>query len=250
MHTLRTRFKQEIVAEFLPPTRKLKQQRVIILLSGMPSVPSKKHLMEFLSKKGFWVFFPRYRGTWESEGKLFKKSPHLDVIDVIDALNSGFVDLWNNTRYKLKPDQIILLGSSFGGAAGLLASTDQRVDKAFLFSPVIDWQKSGKGEPIDSLTKFTEHAFGNSYRIDKSGWKKIKSGKFYNPVNAISQLTGSKIFLVHARDDLITPYQNTKDFAEQTQSQLLTLPRGGHLSSKLLLTPRIYNHFKKFVNRK
>jgi integrase len=63
----RTRFKQQIVAEFLPPLRPRKTQKVIVLCDGMPSIPRKQPLMEFRAGKGFWVVYPRYRGAWESE---------------------------------------------------------------------------------------------------------------------------------------------------------------------------------------
>lgn len=38
----RARFKNDIVAEFLPPARSGKKQNVIILCDGMPSVPRKQ----------------------------------------------------------------------------------------------------------------------------------------------------------------------------------------------------------------
>ena len=57
----RTRFKDEIVAEFMPPLRPRKNQRLIILCDGMPSIPRKQSLAEFLAGKGFWVIYPRYR---------------------------------------------------------------------------------------------------------------------------------------------------------------------------------------------
>jgi hypothetical protein len=41
----RTRFKQEIVAEFLPPARLSRPQRVIILCDGMPSIPRKHRVV-------------------------------------------------------------------------------------------------------------------------------------------------------------------------------------------------------------
>ena len=71
--TFRTRFKHQIVAEFLPPTRPRKKQKVIILCDGMPSMPRKQALMEFLAAKGYWVFYPRYRGSWESGGQFLRK---------------------------------------------------------------------------------------------------------------------------------------------------------------------------------
>jgi len=51
----RTRFMKEIVAEFSPPVRTRKKARVIILCDGMPSIPRKQPLVEFLAAKGFWV---------------------------------------------------------------------------------------------------------------------------------------------------------------------------------------------------
>ena len=51
----RARFKREILAEFLPPARSSKKQKAIILCDGMPSVPRKQPLMDFLSRKEYWV---------------------------------------------------------------------------------------------------------------------------------------------------------------------------------------------------
>lgn len=252
MYTHRTRFAKDIVTEFLPPLRPTKKQRVIIFADGMPTVPNKKQLLKFFSAKGFWVFHPRYRGSWESDGKFLAKSPHQDILDVIDGIHKNFISIWDynikdKKPFKLKPDQIILVGGSFGGPAMILASRDIRVDKTVVFSPVIDWNKPGKAEPLDLLAKFTEQAFGMGYRVAKNGWEKIKSGKFYNPAIHTKEIDGEKLFIVHAKDDDICPYSATKKFAEQTNAKLITLPSGGHLGSSLLLKPRFYKLFTKFI---
>src|ERR1700746_2695084 len=88
----RTRFKREIVTEFVPPAQSRKVQKVIVLCDGMPSVPRKQPLAEFLSKKGYWVFYPRYRGAWESDGVFLERSPHEDILDVIGQLPKGVTD--------------------------------------------------------------------------------------------------------------------------------------------------------------
>lgn len=75
----RTRFKQQIVAEFLPPAQPRRVQKVIIWCDGMPSIPHKQPLMEFLAGEGYWVVYPRYRGAWESSGEFLAKSPHEDI---------------------------------------------------------------------------------------------------------------------------------------------------------------------------
>jgi uncharacterized repeat protein (TIGR03803 family) len=47
---------------------------------GMPSIPRKQPLSEFLAAKGFWVIYPRYRGAWESSGEFLAKSSHEDIL--------------------------------------------------------------------------------------------------------------------------------------------------------------------------
>src|ERR1035437_8100126 len=89
----RTRFKEQIVAEFLLPSQPRKKQKLIILCDGMPSIPRKQPFSEFLAAKGFWVIYPRYRGAWESGGEFLAKSPHEDILDVLDELPKGLKKL-------------------------------------------------------------------------------------------------------------------------------------------------------------
>src|SRR5579872_2881127 len=120
----RTRFKKQILTEFTPPARVGKKQRVIVLCDGMPSIPRKQPLAEWLAAKGYWVFYPRYRGSWESGGEFLAKSPEEDIRDVIDALPHGFKDLWTGNIYKIQPDKLFVIGASFGGPAAILLSRD------------------------------------------------------------------------------------------------------------------------------
>src|ERR1700746_3993349 len=120
----RARFKKEIVCEFLPPVRSGKKQKVIVLCDGMPSIPRKQGLSEVLAAKGCWVFYPRYRGAWESDGEFLKTSPPPDIRDVIDELPKAVRDLTFGKKFTLKPDEIYVIGGSFGGAAAVLVSLD------------------------------------------------------------------------------------------------------------------------------
>ncbi len=253
MYTLRTRFAKDIVTEFLPPARATKKQRVVILAEGMPTIPDNKPLMELLSKKGFWVFSPRYRGAWESDGKFMQRSPHEDILDVIDGIHKNFISIWDynlgdKKTFKLKPDEIILAGSSFGGPAVILtAAQDKRVTKTIAFSPVIDWADPGQDEPLDLLAKFTEQAFGQGYRTTPNGWAKIKSGKFYNPVNVKNKVNGKKLLIIHAKDDTVVSYPATVKFAEDTGAKLISPSKGGHMGKSILLQPKFYKIFEKFI---
>src|SRR3989344_5961071 len=66
MQTFHTFFKKEIFAEFMVPLRP--SQKVVLICSGVPGVPTKRSLMEFFARKGYWAFHIRYRGSWESKG--------------------------------------------------------------------------------------------------------------------------------------------------------------------------------------
>lgn len=246
MHLLRTRFKKDIVAEFLPPARATKKQKVIIFCDGLPAVPYKKDLMLFFSKKGYWVFHPRYRGTWESGGTLLKRSPHLDILDVIDQLPRGFTDIWDKTKYKVRPDSLYVIGVSFGGPAAILASRDSRVTKSVAIASVVDSQAPSRKERLDKLYPFITEAFGNGYRISKANWQKLIQGKIYNPVNHIDEIDGSKLLMIHALDDKSVLAGPVKKFAKKTKPSLILLKTGGHLSTMVLTTPKIYKKLMTF----
>ena len=148
----RTRFKNEIVAEFLPPTRPRKKQRLIILCDGMPSIPRKQPLSEFLAAKGFWVIYPRYRGAWESGGEFLAKSPHEDILDVLDELPMELEEIAFGQRFRLAPHQVFVIGGSFGGASAILLSLDPRVSRVVANCPVVDWSILDSAEKAETST--------------------------------------------------------------------------------------------------
>ena len=269
-HPLRTRFKKEIVAEFLPPAsfrssrgkgKHAKRERVVIMCDGAPSVPSKRDLITFFSRKGFWVFHPRYRGSWESDGVFLRKSPEQDVLDIIDQLPRGFKSAEDGKKYFIKSSEIFIIAGSFGGPAGILASRDPRVNKVVCISPVVDWQAPSKAEPLKWwLGKFIGDAFGNGYRFKSSScssdgaaaanrtWKKLATGKFYNPVRHVAEIDGSKLLIFHARDDKSVRYNEVAKFARATGATLKLFKKGGHLSSKRIVFkywPQIAKFLKK-----
>lgn len=232
----RTRFKKEIVAEFLPPARPRKKQRVILLCDGMPSVPRKQPLVEFLSRKGYWVFYPRWRGAWESGGQFLQKAPQQDLADIIDELPRGVRELAFGKKFKLAPDEIFVIGGSFGGAAAILSSLDPRVNKVIANCPVVDWsilpEEQTKETSNPSYAAYIREAFGNGYRLSESNWNKLRSGIFYNPTHHIKELFPSKILMFHAKDDPYIPWRSVRDFAANAGIRLRLLPRGGHLKTE------------------
>ncbi len=231
----RTRFKGEIVAEFLPPARPGKRQKVIILCDGMPSIPSKQPLMKFLAAKGYWVFYPRWRGAWESGGQFLAKSPHLDILDVIDELPRGVRELAFGQRFTLSPHEVFVIGGSFGGAAAILCSLDARVKKAIANCPVVDWailpREQEKETSNPSYAAYIREAFGNGYRLSDKNWDKLRGGEFYNPAHRIGEITPSKLMMFHAKDDPYILWKVVDRFAKRTAVKLKLLSRGGHLGT-------------------
>jgi dipeptidyl aminopeptidase/acylaminoacyl peptidase len=247
----RTRFQKEIVAEFLPPSRPGKKQRVIILCDGMPSIPGKQPLSEFLAAKGFWVLYPRYRGAWESGGTFLGKSPHEDILDVLDELPKELEDIAFGERFRLAPDQVFVIGGSFGGAAAILLSLDPRVRRVVANCPVVDWSILDQAEKAEtskaSYADYIRQAFGNAYRLSDASWNKLRTGSFYNPWHHRNEIDGQKVLMFHAKDDPNVPYEQTKKFVEMTGAKLKTLQRGGHISTDYV-TRKYWHEVKKFFD--
>lgn len=235
----RTRFKSDIVAEFFPPARRRKTARLIILCDGMPSIPRKQALAEFLAGKGFWVIYPRYRGAWESGGEFLAKPPENDLRDILDELPKKLKDIAFGETFLLAPEQVFVIGGSFGGAAAILSSLDPRVQRAVANCPVVDWSILDKAEKAEtskaSYSEYIRQAFGKGYRLRDANWQKLRNGIFYNPWHHRKKIEGSKVLLFHAKDDPHVPYAKTQEFAKITRAKLKTLKRGGHISTDYIV---------------
>ena len=217
----------------------------------MPSIPRKQSLSEFLAVEGFWVIYPRYRGAWESDGEFLAKSPHEDIIDVMDELPKELEEIAFGQRFRLAPQQVFVIGGSFGGAAAILLSLDPRVKRVVANCPVVDWSILDEAEKAEtSRSNYAEYirlAFGNGYRLSDANWRNLRSGTFYNPWHHRKEIEASKVLLFHAKDDPNVPYARTKKFAEITGARLKTLQRGGHISTDYI-TRRYWSEIRKFFD--
>ncbi|MCX6785050.1 MAG: prolyl oligopeptidase family serine peptidase [Candidatus Komeilibacteria bacterium] len=244
MDTFRIRVKKDIICEVVKPSKP--SRRVIILARGMPTYPSKSELLFYFASQGYWVFCPRYRGSWESGGSFLKISPHQDILDVIDTLSPGFVDLLTGKKYQINNPAVYLIGGSFGGPAAILASQDKRVKKVVALSPVINWQVESKVERLDFMKKFVRSAFGFGYRYIDRDWDKLKTGKFYNPMAVINRLDAKKLFIIHAQDDEVVYIKPSQDFVKRLGCKFWWLKTGGHLSTSVLMELKFWNKISLF----
>lgn len=248
----RARLRKEIVAEFLPPSRPGKWQKAIVLCDGMPSIPRKQSLMEFLSGKGFWVFYPRYRGAWESGGQFLQRSPHQDVLDVIDSLSKPIREVTFGRVFRVQADQVFVIGGSFGGAAAILCSLDTRVKRVVANCPVVDWSILAHSEKAETsnpnYAAYIREAFGNAYRLTGRNWNKLRSGAFYNPSYHAREIDPKKVLMFHAQDDPYVPYSSVKRFADRTGVKLKSFRRGGHLSTEYIVR-KCWPEIKRFFDQ-
>ena len=215
----------------------------------MPSIPSKQPLARFLANKGYWVFYPRWRGAWESGGRFLEKSPHEDILDVISELPKGVKEIAFGRKFTLSPDEVFVIGGSFGGTAAILCSLDARVKKAVANCPVVDWsilpREQKKETSNQSYPAYIRGAFGNAYRLSDRNWDKLLNGSFYSPAHRLGEITPSKLMMFHAKDDPYIPWKLVDRFAKRAGVRLKLLPRGGHLST-VYIVQKYWPQIKKF----
>ena len=246
MYLKRTRLGKDIVAEFQEPVKK--SRKVVIFLDGMPTMPGKKKkMLQFFAKKGYWAFNPRYRGTWESGGDFLSKEPTQDVFDCIEALQKKFTSIWTKQEYKIVNPEFYLIGCSFGGPAAVLASKHKKVKKVISVAGVVDWTSESKEESLDFLETVTKASFGEGYRFDSKNFKKLKQGKFYNPIDQLKNIDAKKILLIHAADDDIVLVKPVLSFAKKIGAQTFIKNKGGHLSTSMMISWYNWRKIKKFL---
>ncbi len=153
--------------------------------------------------------------------------------------------------FQLSPDQIFVIGGSFGGAAAILSSLDPRVRRVIANCPVVDWKILDRAEKMETskenYAEYIRQAFGNGYRLADADWEKLRSGTFYNPWHHRSEITASKVMMFHAKDDPNVPYEGSRKFAELTGASLKSLQRGGHVSTDYIVRKH-WTQIKKFFD--
>jgi len=227
--SIRTRFAKDIVAEVFFPEKQT--SKVAVLAIGAPSGSSKKERLQFLVSQGYVAIYPRYRGTWESDGWFLEHSPADDIRDVVLELEKkkSVIDIATGEMVPVKVMAVHLFGGSFGGPAVLMNTHLPIVKKVIAYSPVIDWSVEGEDEPFDEFVRYACLGYGGAYRPKhQSDWQKLVRTDFYNPIAHVRKIDGKKVFIIHAKDDTNVPYDPVIPFAEKTGASYYLKPHGGH----------------------
>lgn len=232
MGVIRTNLADGIVCDIVLP--KQPATKLAVLAPGMPSNSNKRSWMHQLAKRGFASVLLRYRGTWESTGTFLDHDPTEDVLDIIKALKHPFTDVWTGESHNIDPQYTLVIGNSFGGAAAILATASDLVDKALAIAPVVDWTAPSESEPMDQLEHVVQTGYAGAYRFTHDNWLKLSRGEFYQPVANEHKIVPSKLSIIHAHDDTVVPIAPVQAFVQRTGCQHLFLKKGGHQINRQL----------------
>jgi len=94
------------------------------------------------------------------------KSPDHDIVDILDELPTELKEIAFGQRFRLAPDQVFVIGESFGGAAAILLSLDPLVKRVVANCPVVDWSILDKAEKAETTKESVERlAMGIGFRM-------------------------------------------------------------------------------------
>lgn len=212
----------KMVFEYLPSVNN--NRRALIILDGIPSVPKKEELLNIFSNQGYFVFYPRYEGTWESEGEFLAKSPTEEINRLIIKILEGIK--LNGVNFKAR--EVFLIGSSFGGAVALCLPEISMVKKVIVLSPVVDFTKLWS---LKTLSCFLRNNFPGAYRYAEENWKKLEKGEILNPRESLKKVSDyKKYFILGGEDDEEVKSKELRKFAKEFNISVKIYPQKTHLS--------------------
>jgi len=210
----------EMVVEYMNPTA----SKAIIILDGIPSVPRGEKLINIFASQGYCSFFPRYAGTWESEGEFLAKNPVIEIESLIKKIISG-ITLGERVFFS---KNIAVLGSSFGGAIALSLFQLPEIKKVIGLSPVIDFKKV---TGIETLSPFLKNFYPGAYRYSVRNWKKLIKGELISPKKNLERIRNPERYLIlgGAKDEEINKDELIQ-IGKKFRIPVRTYENLGHLS--------------------
>ncbi|MFW6282526.1 MAG: alpha/beta hydrolase family protein [Minisyncoccales bacterium] len=206
----------------------------IVILSGFPSSNNYKNEMNFLFEKGYNVFYPRYKGNYQSRGFFLNQNIAKEIYNFINELKKGEAkSLWDMEIKRFKIKNVILFAGSFGGAVACgVSALDKNISKLVLFAPVWDFNdyENLKGsQDLDKLTIFVKRAYSNLYRIKFTSFSKaiFKSKEcFPNIYLRKFRENKTKILIFHDPKDTSVPISHTLKMKKKYPFELIKHSKG------------------------
>ncbi len=237
----------DVFFEFLVHGREEGWKRdAIVILPGFPSSNKSDSEMRYLYGRGFNVFFPRYKGTYQSKGKFLDENIVQDLKEFISELKKGKAkSLWDNNLIEFSVGSIIILGGSFSGAVACgLGAVDKDIRKIVLFSPVWDFKRHNENnneQDLEKLIPFVKRAYKNLYRIGfENISKKMEEFKECSPEFYLNRLAGNEtgVLVMHDPEDKTVSIKHTFDIMSKHPWIKLVKHSRGHSWNYDLLEER------------
>lgn len=225
----------------------------IILLSGFPSSNNYKEEMNFLFKKGYNVFYPRYKGNYQSNGLFLNQNIAKEINYFVNELKKGKAkSLWDMKIKKFNSKKIIIFSGSFGGAIACgVSALNKDVSKLVLFAPVWDfnnYSKLNNSQNLEELTSFVKRAYKNLYRIKFTNFSKAisKSKECFSETYLKKfKENKTKILVFHDPKDSTVSINHTLEMKNKYPFQLIKHSQGHSWNVNLI--NKNWKKIRKFI---
>jgi hypothetical protein len=213
-----------------------KKADAVIILPNFPSHNSYENPIKFWFDRGYHVFMPRYRGTYQSNGKFLSKNVVDDMIDFAKSIEKGSVkNIWDGQKKEFKVNKKILIAGGFSGAiaCGMVAKSDL-FSHLILASPIWDFEShnsEGNEQDLNALLEFVGKSYKNCYRFSFKNLKKaVAKYKEIHPNYYLPKLHEGKfpVLVFHDPNDKNVSFAKTKSVVEKMPNATLIEHYLGH----------------------
>ena len=200
-------------------------------------------------EKGYHVFVPRFRGSYQSSGVFLSRNPVDDMVFFMERLDSGEAkSLWDSKKVSFKINKKILVGSNFSGAiACALAAKCPVFSHLILAAPIWDFRKhnlEGNEQDLDKTAGFVQTAYKNCYRFRfKSVVKKLRKFDELYPESYLPNLK-LPVMVMHDPNDRVVSFKHTQEKLQSLRKATYLEHYFGHK-----LTPDLLRAFWKDIDK-
>ena len=205
---------------------KKSNSKVVLYVPGLPGHPRKKTLGEIFAASGFTFFEMRFPGSWESDGKFTIDNCVKSLEEAYGFIQKGTgIELRRDTRKEWAHNQIIFLGSSFGG--GVILSSYIKDPLTFVLLAPVTKLKHIKDSLLilpsgdDDLFHLLSEGYSNVYRgLTKKDWENFLNEKtLLSPKNNLNNLKNKKLLFVQGTDDDVIQSTHTVEYVKELQDK-------------------------------
>lgn len=208
------------------------EREAVVLLDGFPSSNDREEEVRLLFENGYNVFYPRYRGTFQSDGLFLETDPSITMSQFLDYVQTGSTrSLWDEQEIRFHNKTLHLVSGSFGGAVSLAVAHQPRVDSVLLFSPVWNFGEHDEfyeEQDLDHLTSFVRRAYKNLYRFGFGNVKdEMKRFPLCKPAHYLP-LSDTTVTVFHDPADTITSVEHSRKYVPRLANGELREASFGH----------------------